>query len=107
MYQQMVLITPSELQTLITDAVNVAVQQFTLPQKIDPLPVTSFMSIEQAGQYLNLAKQTLYGYVSSRTIPFIKKGKKLYFVKTEIDKWLAEGSKYTRNQIIQNLKPNN
>jgi excisionase family DNA binding protein len=105
MQNSIIITTHSELQNLVQDAVFVAVQQLSLPQKIDPLP--HFLTIEQAGQYLNLAKQTLYGYVSSRTIPFIKKGKKLYFVKTEIDKWLAEGSKYTRNQIIQNLKPNN
>lgn len=103
MVNQMVLITPSELQTLIQDAVNVAVQQYTLPQKIDPLPESSFMTIEQTSTYLNVAKPTLYGYVCNRTIPYIKKGKKLYFEKKEIDSWLLEGRKSTKKQIINSL----
>lgn len=103
MFSQLVLITPSELQTLIQNAVNVAVQQFSLPQKIDPLPESKYLTIEQACTYLNVAKPTLYGYVSNRFIPFIKKGKKLYFERNELESWLHEGRKSTRKQIINNL----
>lgn len=104
MYQQMVLITPSELQTLIQNAVNVAVQQFSLPQKIDPLPESKYLTIEQACTYLNVAKPTLYGYVSNRFIPFIKKGKKLYFERKELESWLHEGRKSTKKELFNNLK---
>ena len=70
---QVVVITPQELQRLIYDAVNVAVQQIRLPQKDDPLP--EYMSIDQASQFLNLAVPTLYGLTSKRQVPFIKKSK--------------------------------
>lgn len=103
MTSSIIVTTPNELQTLIQNAVNVAVQQISLPQKIDPLPMSSFMAIEQACTYLNIAKPTLYGYVCNRSIPYIKKGKKLYFEKKELDTWLLEGRKSTRNQIINNL----
>ncbi len=106
MLQNLIIVNQEELRTLITDAVNVAVQQISLPQKIDPLPVSSFMTIEQASTYLNVAKPTLYGYVCNRTIPYIKKGKKLYFEKNELDSWLLEGRKSTRKQLIHNLKLN-
>lgn len=93
----------SELQSLIQNAVNVAVRQFTIPQKIDPLPVSKYMTIEQASTYLNIAKPTIYGYVSNRAIPYIKKGKKLYFETKELDTWLQEGRKYTKCQLSKNL----
>lgn len=100
----MVLITPTELQTLIQNAVNVAVQQFSLPQNNEPLPVSRYLTIEQACTYLNVAKPTLYGYVSNRFIPFIKKGKKLYFERKELDSWLLEGRKSTKKELFNNLK---
>lgn len=103
MTSSIIVTTPNELQTLIQNAVNVAVQQISLPQKIDPLPMSSFMTMEQACTYLNIAKPTLYGYVCNRSIPYIKKGKKLYFEKKELDTWLLEGRKSTRNQIINSL----
>lgn len=104
MANSIIITTPNELRTLITDAVNVAVQQISIPQKIDPLPLSSFMTMEQACTYLNVAKPTMYGYVCNRIIPFIKKGKKLYFEQKELDAWLLEGRKSTRKQLIHNLK---
>ncbi len=34
------------------------------------------------------ARQTVYGWIGQRLIPFHKKGKKLQFLKSEIDTWL-------------------
>lgn len=34
------------------------------------------------------AKQTVYGWVYEKKIPYHKKGKKLQFLKNEIDRWL-------------------
>lgn len=39
------------------------------------------------------AKATVYGWVYSRTIPVHKSGKKLRFLKSEIDDWLMKGKK--------------
>ncbi len=40
------------------------------------------------------AKQTIYGWVNNRKIPYEKHGKTLYFRKSEIDQWLRNGRKY-------------
>jgi excisionase family DNA binding protein len=37
------------------------------------------------------SKPTVYGWVSARTIPVNKDGKKLRFLKSEIDEWLKKG----------------
>jgi len=54
----------------------------------DPL-----LSIEQLINYLpdHPARQTVYGWVNDRKIPFEKYSKRLYFRESSIDNWLANG----------------
>jgi excisionase family DNA binding protein len=40
-------------------------------------------------------KSTVYGWVNAGTIPVHKGGKKLRFLKSEIDEWLKQGRKKT------------
>lgn len=49
-----------------------------------------WLDIDALCEYLpdKPAKQTVYGWVCKKTIPFHKKGKKLQFLKSEIDRWL-------------------
>ena len=44
-------------------------------------------------------KSTVYGWVSTKKIPVHKGGKKLRFLKSEIDNWLMEGKKKTLVEI--------
>jgi hypothetical protein len=45
------------------------------------------------------AKSTFYGYTRAKTVPFHKRGKKLLFLKSEIDNWLIEGRKDTSAEL--------
>jgi hypothetical protein len=45
------------------------------------------------------AKPTVYGWVHSSIIPFHKRAKKLFFLKSEIDTWLKTGRKKTVAEI--------
>ena len=45
------------------------------------------------------SKPTFYSYCQKKSIPFRKNGKKLIFLKSEIDLWLNEGRKKTINEI--------
>lgn len=47
------------------------------------------------------AKPTVYSYVHNRSIPFHKRGKKLFFLKSEIDLWLKSGRRKTTSEIHQ------
>jgi len=51
------------------------------------------LTVEELQKFLpeNPAKQTIYGWVNNRLIPYRKHGKRLYFLKSDIDKWLAKG----------------
>lgn len=44
-------------------------------------------------------KPTVYGWVSSGSIPNYKDGKRLRFLKSEIDAWLKSGKKKTATEI--------
>jgi excisionase family DNA binding protein len=48
------------------------------------------------------SKPTVYGWVNSGTVPVHKGGKKLRFLKSEIDSWLKQGKKRTLLEIIEN-----
>ena len=67
----------------------------------------------EADEWLNLtelcnyhpdkpSKPTVYGWVNSGTVPVHKGGKKLRFLKSEIDSWLKQGKKRTLLEIFEN-----
>lgn len=45
------------------------------------------------------SKPTFYRYVQEQSIPFHKKGKKLTFLKSEIDLWLKKGRRKTIEEL--------
>ena len=45
------------------------------------------------------AKPTVYTWIWQRLIPYHKKGKKVIFLKSEIDSWLKEGRRKTAAEI--------
>jgi excisionase family DNA binding protein len=91
-----ILTTAEELETIINKCILKAFHG----RAGATTPVTKeLMNLTEACEYLNLAEQTIYGYTSNRTIPFIKKRKMLYFRKTELDLWLSQGAKPTKDEI--------
>jgi excisionase family DNA binding protein len=48
------------------------------------------MDYRALAAYLKLAEGTLRHYVMDRSIPFVKVGSHVRFLKTEIDRWLLE-----------------
>ncbi len=81
-------LTKSELQFLISEAVNNAIAK--LPrQNVVHDPNSELMNIKQVAELLNLSVQTIYSYTSSATIPCLKKGKRLYFNRSKVMEWLG------------------
>jgi len=58
-----------------------------------------FLAVEQAAEFLKLSVPTLYSKVSRGEIPVNKPGKRLYFKKAELLKWINEGSKSDFNKL--------
>ena len=92
-----------------------------LDSKIDGLnnspqapPSEIWMNLKELREYLpsHPAEQTVYGWTSCHQIPFHKKGKRIMFLKSEIDEWLHDGkmksqknlNKKQRTLLSQNVK---
>lgn len=66
----------------------------------DPLPAPDperWMNLQELCEYLpeKPKVQTVYSWVSNSLIPVNKKGKRLYFLKSDIDTWLKSGRRKT------------
>ena len=71
-----------------------------LDSKIDGLntqspsiPTEQWMNLKELCDYIpsHPAEQTVYGWTSCHQIPFHKRGKRIMFLKSEIDAWLRDG----------------
>lgn len=54
-----------------------------------------WLNLEELSKYIpdHPARQTVYGWIGQRLIPYHKKGKRLQSLKSEIDGWLINGSR--------------
>lgn len=57
------------------------------------------LNIDEAAQFLNLSKQTVYKKVSNLKIPFSKQGKRLYFSKKDLMQWIQKGNRKTTDDL--------
>ena len=92
--------TPEELEHLIQKTVRRVLSEQKTPPPLPPPEKP--MSIKEAAKYLGLAVQTLYGYTSNGRIPFIKKSRRVIFIKADLDNWMQEGKKESSNKSISN-----
>jgi len=94
-----ILLTPirlSELEILIENSVQRAVSNTQSKNETD-----QWFSLDELCEYLpgNPAKATLYGKVHRREMPHKKVGKRLMFLKSEIDDWLKSHGRKTVSEI--------
>lgn len=57
------------------------------------------MNVQQVADYLSIAKQTVYGMTCRSKVPYYKRGKRLYFQKSDIDEWLLTARRKTKEEI--------
>jgi excisionase family DNA binding protein len=61
------------------------------------------LTIKEVADFLNLTVPTIYGYTHRNSIPYIKKGRKLYFYKKDIEEWLMEGKRTIKKRLIESV----
>ncbi|SHK60695.1 DNA binding domain-containing protein, excisionase family [Maribacter aquivivus] len=57
------------------------------------------VDINEASVFVKKSKYTLYGKVSRNEIPFHKRGKHLYFFKSELITWLKTGKQEDKTSV--------
>lgn len=93
---------PSAVQELNNRLIRI---EHILNTKIEFPKTDEWFDLEKLIEYLpdHPAKQTVYGMVSRREIPFGKRGKRLIFSKKDVDLFLAQSRRKTvieiRNEI--------
>lgn len=93
-------IDKEELENIISKAIETALlkSQFSRDQAEDRGAEILIMKCPDVCKYLNMKMSTLYQLTHKKEIPFNKKSKTLYFIKDEIDQWLADGKQLTRRE---------
>ena len=71
---------------------------------LQPDPLPDLMTIKQAGEYLSLTTPTMYNKVSRNELPYMKRGKKLYFSRAELTEYLKAGRNKTADELIEEVE---
>lgn len=77
-----------------------AILQNLTRREYQPSNQTRFLTITEAADLLCKSIHTLYGMVSRRQIPHIKKGNRLYFREDHLRSWLEDGNRQTINELF-------
>lgn len=101
--QQNIVLSPIDPERLISD-ISEKVTASLLSAMVDPRkqePCDTWLNLNELCQYHpdKPSKQTVYGWVHAGLIPVHKGGKRLRFLKSEIDAWLKQGRKKTVAEI--------
>jgi excisionase family DNA binding protein len=91
-----------DLQTVIIDCVNSCLRDNKQEQSSTNHPEQLF-TIQKASEFLCLSVPTIYAKVSRNEIPYMKRGKRLYFSRTELMEYLKGGRKKSQEEIIEEV----
>ena len=75
------------------------IEQILLNQEKAQPKEDQILNIQQAAELIKLSVPTIYGLVQRSAIPVSKQGKRLYFSKDELIKWIKLGRKKTAQEI--------
>ena len=95
---------PFEIIIQRLDAIERLLYEIKSGKQVDNVPVVyanELMNVQQVAEYLTLSVQTIYSLVHKMEIPNSKRGKRLYFKRSEIDEWIRQSRRKTRVEIEQ------
>jgi excisionase family DNA binding protein len=97
-----------DFQTVIIDCVNSCLKNSRQVDTAPPAETNRWFDLNELCLYIpdKPSKPTVYGWVNAGTIPVHKGGKKLRFLKSEIDSWLMQGRKKTLAEITSEAEAN-
>jgi len=92
---------PQALNYLISkvESLEEMVNELSVQKDVPEQP--EWMNIDDLRQYLpsHPAKQTIYGWVNDKLIPYYKTSKKLTFKRSEIDDWLHQRHRKSTEEL--------
>ncbi len=85
-----------EVRNMLSEEVKKALNE-TPQLQGNQLP--EYLTIQELSEMINLAVPSIYGMVHRKQIPYVKRGKKLIFEKSQIEEWLKNGRHKTKQEI--------
>lgn len=107
MNTQLIIITPEQLVELINNSVRNALAEQAPAQSRQHL-AHEYLSMTEAAQYLKMPQSTLYQFCAARRLPYVKRGKRNYFLRADLDTFIAADRRKSmqeiENETMQNLR---
>ena len=86
-----------QLINVISEKVSENIIKSMNPSK--PSDEDVFVCIDETVKMVHLSKATIYGLTHRKEIPFHKRGKRLYFLKSEILDWIKSGKQESKSEL--------
>ena len=94
-------IDPEQLITNISERVTANILQAITRESTGAQSTENLLSVKDAAQFLNLTVPTIYNKVSRGELPYMKRGKRLYFSDEELMAYLKRGRPKSKAEIIR------
>lgn len=88
-----------DFQTVIIDCVNSCLKNNKQENAKTAIPQERLLTIQEAAEFMNLSVPTMYSKVSKGELPVSKRGKRLYFSRTELLDYIKQGRRLTNEEI--------
>jgi predicted DNA-binding transcriptional regulator AlpA len=75
------------------------IEQLLLQRQEQALEQDEIMPVIRTAKFLDLAVPTVYSKVCRKELPVHKRGKRLYFYRSELTEWIRSGRKKTADEI--------
>ena len=62
-------------------------------------PAEQYLSVDETAKFLNLSVPTIYSKVARRELPYMKRGKRLYFARKDLETYLQGGRVKTVREL--------
>jgi excisionase family DNA binding protein len=82
----LLVVDPEQLANIVNDSIRKFFESNPQNQEQSDL-----LTITEAAKFLNCSIPTIYAKTSKRAIPFAKSGKRVYFSRRELARWVMEG----------------
>ena len=96
-------IDPEKLIANISERVTSNILEAVRNSQLSTDQPEQLLTIQQAAEFLSLTVPTIYSKVSKGELPFMKRGKRLYFSKTELMEYIKAGRKQTKAELDRNI----
>ena len=91
----------NELPEAIAELTRKVDEIYNVIKNLQPQdPAEQYLSVDETAKFLNLSVPTIYSKVARREIPYMKRGKRLYFNRKDLETYL----KGARVSTVQELE---